>query len=259
MCSSKVLKGLFLALGVSVAAQSLAEFSEVEFSAEMRQTGPQGSTTGMMYVGKDRMRMEMEQGGQKIVQIMDAKKNVQWLLYPDQHSYIEHQGAPAEMSGMEESSGSDPCAGAPGATCKNLGIEEVGGRKAVKWEMTVSQEGKSYTSTQWLDVERNMPLRTRMPDGSGSELKMLGTETVNGRNVEKWEMVVTRPGKAPETSYQWYDPRLKIIVREEFPGGYVRELANIQEGQLSSQLFDIPAGYKRISMPANDQYRPSGR
>ena len=252
-------KRFCLTVGLTLAAGAHAGFTDVEFSAEMRQSGPQGSTTGMMYVGKDRMRMEMEQGGQQIIQIIDAKNQVQWLLYPDQHAYMENRGGGSQPSGMEKSLASNPCAGVRGVTCKNLGKETIAGREAAKWEMTYTQEGKTYSSTQWIDLERDTPLRTRMADGSGSELKILGTETLNGRTVEKWEMVYTSPDQAAERSYQWYDPKLKITVREEFPGGHVRELVNIREGQLPNHLFKIPAGYKRISTPTPSQNPYQGR
>ena len=57
-----------------------AEFAGVEFSADMIQSGPQGSSDGRMFVGANRMRMEMEQGGQKIVQIIDQQRQVQWAF-----------------------------------------------------------------------------------------------------------------------------------------------------------------------------------
>ena len=63
MCKSKFLKGLSLIFGLTSSMIVQAGFTEIEFSAEMRQSGPQGSSTGNMYVGKERMRMEMEQGG----------------------------------------------------------------------------------------------------------------------------------------------------------------------------------------------------
>ena len=107
-----------------------ADFAGVEFSADMIQSGPQGSSEGKMFVGDNRMRMEMEQGGQKIVQIIDQQRQVQWILYPEQRSYME-QKAPAQASPAAKPAGSDPCAGIPGASCRQLGSETINGREAV--------------------------------------------------------------------------------------------------------------------------------
>ncbi len=235
-----------LAVGLFTQAAQ-AEFAGVEFSADMIQSGPQGSSDGKMFVGDNRMRMEMEQGGQKIVQIIDQQRQVQWILYPEQRSYME-QKAPAQASPAAKPAGSDPCAGIPGASCRQLGSETVNGRQAVKWEMSFSHQGQTVTSTQWIDAERKIPLRTETEDGATSELLILGEEQLGGRKVEKWEMRMSRPGQDSQSSFQWYDPQLKIAIREEFPGGYIRELVNIKQGAQPSHLFSIPAGFSRISM-----------
>jgi hypothetical protein len=247
MRSATSLVGLSLLAGVVASAAVYAEFGTVEFSAEMRQSGPQGDSQSKMYVGKDRMRMEMEQGGQQIIRIVDNTKQVEWILYPDQQSYIERKGPGAAPSGQADDT--NPCASMPGATCEDLGTETVNGRKAVKWKVAVSHQGKVYESTEWIDSERKVSLRSERADGSRSELTVLGQEQLGGRAVEKWEMKSSLPGKAPETSYEWFDPTLKLAVREEFPGGFVREMVNIRVGPQPDDLFIIPAGYKRISIP----------
>lgn len=149
MRKSSFLMGLSLAIGLTASVGAQAGFADVEFSAEMRQSGPQGSSTGKMYVGKDRMRMEMEQGGQAIVQIIDSKKQVQWLLYPEQHSYMEHRGSGEQAGGGEKSLAANPCAGMRSVICKNLGSEKISGRQVAKWEMTFTRQDKTHTSTQW--------------------------------------------------------------------------------------------------------------
>jgi hypothetical protein len=143
----------------------------------------------------------------------------------------------------------DPCAGLPGMTCRRVGEEQVGGRAAVKWEMQMTHEGKTLTGAQWIDVQRGLPLKHLMPNGDTMELEMLGTETLDGRTVEKWQMTTTSANQAPAQSLQWYDPELKLSVREEFPGGFVRELKSISVGPQPDHLFTVPAGYTRTEMP----------
>jgi hypothetical protein len=106
------------------------------------------------------------------------------------------------------------------------------------------------TSLQWIDRERGIPLRQQFPDGGKMELSLRGKETLEGRSVEKWEVVVEAPGRQPSHTFQWYDSELKLAVRQEFPGGGVSELKNIRIGKQPDDLFVVPAGYSRGTPPA---------
>lgn len=240
-----------------------AETGGAQFAADMVQRGPDGQTTsGKMFVGDGKTRMEMTQQGREVVRISDQNRRVEWILFPDEQSYLE-RGAPpgAEGTGAPgtPSAESDPCAGMPGVTCKRVGEEDVGGRAAIKWEMSMTHQGETLTGTQWIDVERGLPLKNVSPSGQSMELKMLGTETLDGRTVEKWEATVQVPKREPSVTYQWYDPELKLAVREEFPGGHVSELKNIRVGTQPDSLFVVPAGYNRMSMPQGGQPPQPGR
>jgi hypothetical protein len=92
-----------------------------------------------------------------------------------------------------------------------------------------------------------------MPNGETMELILVGQDTIDGRAVEKWEMTTTAPDQAPTKTLQWYDPQLKLAVREEFPGGFVRELTSIRIGEQPDHLFTVPAGYNRTEMPQSPQ------
>ncbi|MBK1645751.1 hypothetical protein CKO25_14040 [Thiocapsa imhoffii] len=228
-----------------------ADLSGVQFSADMISSGPDGQTTaGKMFVGEGRMRMEMTQQGQNVIRISDQNRGVEWILFPEQQSYLE-QVAPPGSEGLAPapSAETNPCANLPGLTCTRAGEEDVAGRPAVKWEMVMTHEGQTMQGAQWIDRERGLPLRHEMPNGETMELSLIGTETVEGRQVEKWEMITSVPDQAPSRTFQWYDPQLKLSVREEFPGGYVRELTSIRIAEQPDHLFTLPAGYQRMEMP----------
>jgi hypothetical protein len=140
-----------------------------------------------------------------------------------------------------------------GVTCQNLGKEQLSGRQSTKWQMTFEHEGQTLTGTQWIDDERGIPLRQVMPNGQSTELRLLGMDNIDGRTVEKWEMTSMRGDEAPQHAYQWYDPTLQLAIREEFPGGYLRELRNIREGEQPAALFAIPPGYSQMSAPSTDE------
>jgi len=244
--------GLF-ALGLTAAGASLAQTAPPQFSAELVQQGPNGQTsTSTMYVGDERTRIEMSQQGQDVIRITDQKRHVEWILFPQQHKYMEHQlppGPPEHLGATRPSPAADPCAGMPGMTCHKLGDETINGRVAVKWEMEMTREGETMKSTQWIDKDRGVPLRQEFPNGQTIDLKYIGPDTLDGREVEKWEMVTTVPNRPPMHAFQWYEPALKLMVRQEVPGGFSTELKNIQVGKQPDHLFSIPAGYERISGP----------
>jgi outer membrane lipoprotein-sorting protein len=241
-----------LVLAVIGVGSAEAELAGQEFSAEMVQRGPEGQmSSGKMYVGDGRMRSEMVHQGQQVVRITDETRGVEWVLFPEQKKYMERQLASSAgpQPGMMQSASEDPCAGAPGLTCRKLGEETVSGRTAVKWEIVAAHQGQTVKTTQWIDKERGVPLRQELPNDQTTELKLVGEETLNGRPVEKWEMVATTPNQQPIRTFQWFDPELKLAVRQEFPGGFVSELNELNVGKQPDHLFTIPAGYERLSAP----------
>ena len=83
---------------------------------------------------------------------------------------------------------------------------------------------------------------------TGLTCKKVGTETLNGRSVDKWEG--TRPHE--EKGYLWYDSKLQFIVKIDTKE-QTTEFLNIQEGPQPASLFSIPPGYRKMDMgrPSN--------
>lgn len=250
MSLPKKLVSVALTLGLMVfAAIAGGELSKVPFSAKMIQRGPDGTTTtGRMYVDDGRMRIEMSQQGRTMVRITDQGRRTEWILFPDQQRYIEHQ-VPAETAAALGTPAPDetPCSGIPGLVCKNLGDDTIDGRPVTKWEMTATHQGQRFTTTQWIDKERGLPLLQELPNGQRTELKFVGEETLHGRAVEKWETVVTAPSRPASRTFQWYDPKLRLAIKQELPGGIVHELRDIEVGDQPDELFSVPQDYERLT------------
>jgi len=241
-----------LAVGLLITASSGTVVAGAEFSAEMLQHGPQGNmSSGKMFIGDKRIRTEMSHQGQPVIRVTDENRGIEWVLFPEQKKYMEQKlnGPGGQSLDTKSTPAEDPCGGMPGLTCRKLGEENVGGRTAVKWEMVASHQGQTTTSTQWIDKERGIPLRQEMPNGQKTELKFVAMENLGGRQVEKWEMVTTIPNQPETRTFQWFDPELDLAIRQEFPGGMVSELTNIRVGKQPDELFSIPAGYERMSVP----------
>ena len=246
---------LFTAV-LAMSAQTVsATQSIIEFSADTIESSPeQGDHTGKLYIGKNKVRTEYEINGQTVIQIIDLDKQEAVIINPAEQSFMRRHGRQQEMQpqqGMAKSDNS-PCAGMQNLTCKEGGIEVVNGRKARKWEVASVANEQGGSMQFWLDEERHIPIRQIMPDGSTMEAHMLGSESVNGRKAEKWEMTASYPGGQNMTTYQWYDPSLQMIIKEEQPGEFTRNLVNIRQQHQPDKLFSVPAGYKEISMPQEE-------
>ncbi|MEZ5540483.1 MAG: DUF4412 domain-containing protein [Pseudomonadota bacterium] len=234
-----------------LASAALQAQAVIEFSADTVESHPQqGDRKGKLFIGKNKVRTEYDMNGQTIVQIIDLDKQEAIILNPEEQTFMRRQAGGQDM--MQQGMGKrerDPCAGMQNLTCKQGGIETINGRKARKWEITSSVGGQSGSMQFWLDEERQIPIRQLMPDGSSMEARMLGVETVNGRKAEKWEMTAQYPNGQSMVSYQWYDPALQMIISEEQPGGFKRDLINIRQEAQPAVVFSVPAGYREVSLP----------
>jgi len=227
-----------------------AQQTKVEFSADTVESDMQGGErTGKLYVGKDRVRTDVDINGQSLIQIIDLKAQEALMINTQEKSFLRSQAGGGDMMPAPKTDAASPCAGMQNITCKQTGKENVYDRPAIKWEFTNKAGGKTETMTIWLDEQRGIPVRQIMPDGSSIDMWMLGTDTVGGRQAEKWELTVTDPDGKSTSSFQWYDPVIGMNIREESGNGYFRELRNIKPGKQPDSLFKVPEGYTEISMP----------
>lgn len=245
-----ILLSFFTLLVMSVPTLATAQ-STIEFSADTIESHPQqGERTGKLYIGKNKVRTEYNMNGQTIIQIVDLDRQEALIINPAEKSYMRRQAGQQDM--MPQAMGKadrSPCAGMQNLSCEQGGIEEVNGRKARKWDVTSTAGGQAGTMQFWLDEQRHIPVRQIMPDGSSMEARMTGVEQVNGRKAEKWEMTAEYPNGQKTVSYQWYDPVLQMIISEEQPGGFTRNLVNIRQQPQPAALFTVPAGFKEMDLP----------
>ena len=251
--------GLWSPLAIEVATGA----SVIEFSADTLDTGPEGQKVfGKMFVGKNGFRRESTRQDKQVIEIMNHHEQVSWILFPEERTYFERPGELLPQAfGKEVKSGViDPCDGAPeSVSCKKLGVEALYGRETEKWEVVSTYGEQTSRMVQWIDRERGIPIKQEFPGGS-SEYRMTGKEKISGRETEKWEHIQSQlQGQRTLRTVLWYDPQLKLTIREEIPGGHVRELKNIQEGPQPASLFELPQGYKKKKMPRLQQDRPGGR
>lgn len=91
----------------------------------------------------------------------------------------------------------------------------------------------------------NTPCEKNARSSTAGSCKKVGSEMINGRNADKWEITTTMAGK-PLTMYVWLDSQWHFIVKQE-TAGISGELINIKEAPQPPDLFEIPDGYQKMA------------
>jgi len=79
------------------------------------------------------------------------------------------------------------------------------------------------------------------------ETKLVGTETVNGYECEKYEVMIDG---SPVSTY-WQSPEIEypIKVISGDKQNMIMELKNIEKGDVDDTVFKVPAGFTKMEMP----------
>ena len=226
------------------------------FSAEAVETARGMQPTHMkLHVSRDKsVRIEMMTPQGEIVQQYFAGSGLMRILYPARKEFIE-QKAPAPLS-MPGDVVMNPCDNMPDAKCQNLGIEEINGLAAIHWKVTRKGPNQQvFSMEQWLDKQRGITLREKLPSGASIDAKMTAKVNINGREAERWEVTMTSVDGKSQSGTRWFDVELGITIREAFPNGSVRELQNIVVKEPDPALFSLPKDYRKLDVPAQPQGR----
>ena len=139
-------------------------------------------------------------------------------------------------------------------------VSIVDSKRRIAW--LINPEKKEYVEMPGpAQSEQAKQRQPPLPDDPDSPCHMsqaqltcnkLGVENLNGRSTEKWEFVTTRQGQSMRAVF-WFDRKLRMPIRREFPGGYVGELRDIKEGTQPVHLFTVPQGYTKIDLPTQQQ------
>ena len=112
-------------------------------------------------------------------------------------------------------------------------------------------------------IDQNNPFTQRMPKiqsfagdpcsvTEGATCKKLGTETMNGRSCDKWEMTE----KNGEKETLWIDQKLHFPIKSVSNKGTTSEFTNIKEGEQDAALFKVPPGYRKFDASMMGGQRP---
>ncbi len=76
----------------------------------------------------------------------------------------------------------------------------------------------------------------------GATCKRVGSETVNGRSCDKWEMT----DQSAHKTTAWVDHKLHFPIKMQEQDGTVTDFTNIKEGAQDASLFVVPPGYRKF-------------
>ena len=187
LTSQRFMVGMVTALMfVLVSLASAAEFSATVFSKAKGE-----EMQGKVFVKGDKMRNEVNMGGETNITITRPDKKVVWIAMPQQKMYME---------------------------------------------MPLSDKMQQRMALK--DPE----IRARM--------KLLGTETVNGYECEKYEMSNVVEGK-PITSHVWIAKKFGLSIKSVTTDGSMSmEYRDIKVGGVADSVFEMPQGYQKMEMPS---------
>lgn len=121
--------------------------------------------------------------------------------------------------------------------------------------VTISRKDKNVA---WMIMPQEkmymeQPLDTRTAAGTQEKIEgevertAEGKETVNSRAVTKYRVTYEAQGRR-ETVFQWIDEAERLPVKTAaVDGSWSTEFKNIKTGPQDQGLFEIPAGYKKMS------------
>ena len=235
-------KIFFISVGICLLLQAMslrAGWFGADFSAEVVQGTAQGQELrGKMYVGAGRVRTEMKQNEQSMIEIIDPSKGLAWVV--DVGRKLYQQRTVPQVS-TDSAKNRTPCDAVEGAQCQQLADEQLNGRNSQKWLLRIN--GKERL--QWNDSHHGFATQIVEAGQLVMAMVFIGEESLNGRRVERWRALQYTPKGVVENE-QWYDPQLNIAIRLMAKDGSFRELRNIQLGAQNETLFELPSGYQRL-------------
>ncbi len=206
----------------------------------------QPETTGKIVKSGQNLRLEFEQNGQTVIQILRPTDGVMFILNPQDQTYFEVRDQPVPVTTTEGYM--TPCGDAPMATCERIGTDTVSGIAVERWALASKPQTRPLIIL-W-DSTRRRALRQEFPDGSVMAMQFVAMQDLNGRITEHWSLKVTSGNQPANTGSWWFDPELRVVVREELPGGELRRLKDITVNAVQDSAFQIPEGWQRKQPPA---------
>jgi hypothetical protein len=245
-----LISALILALTAGTASLAPAQQAPATqpYSATAIHAFPgQPETSGQIVKSGQNMRLEFDQNGARVVQILRPADGVMLILNPATRTYVEIRGPSVPAPASDGYTSPCPDQGT-GPQCQLIGTDTVSGIAVERWQIASQPQAKPLIIL-W-DATRRRALRQDFPDGSAMAMAFKAMEDINGRKTEHWTLRLTAPGQPDQNGDWWFDPELRVVVREDLPTGETRRLENIVVGQVDAGAFQVPQGWQKQAAPA---------
>ncbi len=106
--------------------------------------------------------------------------------------------------------------------------------------------------------KRNTDIQSQLSDPNvKSDKQFIANETVEGHPAKKYHVTVTVNGKKEPAGFLWEATDMNNFpIKHQSEDKQITTVwKNIKIGGVSDSLFEVPAGYKKVSMPAMNQLR----
>lgn len=239
---SAVMLPLTIALAVPALAQQTLSYSATALHA----LAGQPETTGTVVKSGQNMRLEFTSEGQNIIQILRPEIGAMYILDPAAHTFMEVLGPAVPPTATDAYT--NPCPGqTESQSCQRSGTDTINGIAVERWHLSTTPNA-APTVLLW-DSTRRRALRQESPDGSKMIMSFQSMRDLNGRRTEYWTTQTTIPGQAVANGDWWFDPELRVVVRETLANGESRRLENIVVGAVDPTAFQVPQGWQKIELP----------
>ena len=121
-------------------------------------------------------------------------------------------------------------------------------RKDLNKAWTIMPSQKMYMEIQGM---ADAPSAQAVEDKVKGEVsrKKVGSETINGHPSTKYEVTAKSDGKTMQI-YQWWATDISFPVKTAaVDGSWSMEYKDIKIGDQPDSLFEIPSGYKKMTLP----------
>ncbi len=258
MLAKKIFAPLVAILSIAAAGlvSAQAPTSSTPYSAiAVHQLPGQPETFGTIVKSGQNLRLEFEENGRHVIQILLPSVGAMYILDPTARTFVEVLGPAVPATNVEGYV--SPCPNQkPSSACQNVGKEVLNGLTVERWALSSDQEGKPLVIL-W-NSERRKALRQDFPNGGNMIMAFVAMEDHGGRPTEHWTIRLSLPNQEVQNGDWWYDPQLRVVVRENLPSGELRRLDNITLGPVDPALFQVPQGWRKTEPQAAAPQRPRG-
>lgn len=108
-------------------------------------------------------------------------------------------------------------------------------------------------SLEWppLPEDKNSPCKNEK-----FRCQKVGWKKINNRSVIHWKIDLMGVHGKSFYAQLWVDPRLNVAIRETYADGLTVEMHQIHEAPQAASLFELPEGYRKVTLPARTESPP---